>query len=665
MKKIILVILIIFFARINYSEDIKTSSPDNNIEILFKLNEKGEPLYSISYDGNVFLNWSKLGLNFKDSGMLNSGFTITSVGRNIIDETFRIFSGKSKYSRNYCNETRVSLEEKNSPFRKLDVYLRAYNDGAAFRYGIPQQPEINSFEISTEETYYNFAGDYRCWAMKKNQLKHSYEGEYKPYKLSTINNTPGDTASLFPYITLPITIQINEGLFISVSEANITNYPGMHLVKSSGVSLKSKLAPDINNSDISVSGKTPAVSPWRLFIIGNSPGKLIESNLIMNLNYPNKINDAGDWIKPGKNIWSWWTGDRGFDPAFGYRILSTETIKYYIDFAASNNIQYVTLDGGWYGWFDASKMDAVHDITKTLPELNLPLAADYANSKGIGLILWVVWYELERQMTEALDYYQSIGIKGIKVDFMDRDDQYMTDFYRKVAEECAARKMVVNFHGSYKPDGLSRTYPNLLAYESVLGNEYAKWDNAFPNPKHNVMLAYTRLIAGPMDYTPGSMTNSTRESFSVNSTYPMTKGTRTQQMAMTVVYECGILSLCESPKIYEKLPEFDFIKKVPAAWDSTIVLDGKIGEYIIIARKKDDYWFIGAMTDQNSRDIMLDLSFLENFNYEADIYSDAGDADTDPTHVSISKQKVNAADKLQFRLAKGGGLALFIKKVNG
>lgn len=663
MMKISIIVLFLLINVKLYTNEIRIISPDNNIEILFKLNEKGEPLYSISYNGTRFLNWSPLGLNFKGSGMLNSGLKLTSIGRNIVDETYRIYSGKSKYSRNYCNETRISLEEKKTPSRKIDIYFRAYNDGAAFRYGIPQQLNINEFIISTEETYFNFAGNYECWAMKKDRLSHSYEGEYRRYKLSNINNTPGDSTSYFPFITLPLTMKMSEDMYVSISEANITNYPGMHLIKSDGLTLKSKLSPDINNIDISVSGKTPAVSPWRLFIIGDKPGKLIESNLIMNLNEPCKITDAGEWIKPGKSTWSWWAEDRGFDPAFGYQILSTKTVKYYIDFAASNSFQYVTLDGGWYGWFSEINIKNVHDITKTLPELDLPAVAAYANSKGIGLILWVVWFDLERQMTEALDYYQSLGIKGIKMDFMDRDDQYMTDFYRKVADECAKRKMIVNFHGSYKPDGLSRTYPNLLTYEGVLGNEYAKWITGLPNPKLNVTLPFTRMIAGPMDYTPGSMSNSTEAGFTGQWKNPMTIGTRTQQLAMTVVYESGILSLCESPKIYESLPEFEFLKKVPATWDSTIVLDGKIGEYIIVTRKKDDDWFIGAMTNQNSRDINIDLSFLDNLNYEGDIYADAPDADTNPTKVKIMKQGLKRGDKLKFRLAKGGGLAMLIKKV--
>ncbi|MEO8513493.1 MAG: glycoside hydrolase family 97 protein [Ignavibacteria bacterium] len=665
MSKILILILGLVFIGNIHSEEIKTTSPDNSIVISFKLSENGEPLYSINYNGVQFLNWSKLGLNFKGSGMLASDLKLVTIARNTVDETYRVYSGKSKYSRNYCNETLISLEEKKSPARKIDIYFRAFNDGAAFRYGIPEQQNINSFEISTEETYFNFEGDYQCWAMKKNSFRHSYEGEYKPYKLSAINNTPGDTTSNFPYITLPLTFKMSDNLFVSLSEANITNYPGTVLLKSDGNTLKSKLSPEIANNDISVRGETPAVSPWRLFIIGSRPGKLIESNLVMNLNEPCKIDDASDWIKPGKSTWSWWAEDRGFDPNFGYQILSTKTVKYYVDFASSNSLQYVILDGGWYGWFDASKDDAVHDLTKTLPELNLPEAAAYANSKGIGLILWVVWYEIERQMTQALDYFQSLGIKGLKIDFMDRDDQYMTDFYRKIAEECAARKMVIDFHGAYKPDGLSRTYPNILTYEGVLGNEYARWDKLFPNPQHNVTIPFTRMVAGPMDYTPGSMVNSTKENYIGQWKYPMTMGTRSQQLAMTVVYESGLVTLCDSPKLYEALPEFEFLKKVPAAWDSTIVLDGKIGEYIIIARKKDKDWFIGAMTNQNSRDINIDLSFLENSNYEAYIYSDAPDADLKPSNVKISKQVLNKGDSMNIRLAKGGGLAVFLKKKSG
>lgn len=663
MKILLILFLFTFIGIASIFSQYSVESPDGNITISFRLNSDLEPQYSITYKAQNFLKWSNLGLNFKGSGELNSGFKITTVENNSIDETFRIYSGKSAYSRNYCNEIKISIEEKNSPNRKLDIYLRAYNDGAAFRYGIPTQNDLNQFIISTEDTYFNFAGNYECWAMKKERFRHSYEGEYKEYRLSNIDNKPGDSTSYFPYITLPLTMKIKEDLYVCVSEANITNYPGMNLVKTSGNTLMTKLAPDTDNIDISVRGSTPALSPWRLFIIGEKAGDLIESNLIMNLNDPNKIPDAESWIKPGKSTWSWWAEDRGFAPDFGYQILSTKTVKYYIDFAAANNFQYVTLDGGWYGWFDASTDMSFRDLTKTLPELDLAEVTNYAANNGIGIILWVVWSDLEKQMGTALDYYRSLGIKGIKMDFMDRDDQYMTSYYRQVAEECALRKMIVVFHGSYKPDGLSRTYPNILTYEGVLGNEYTRWSNSLPNPDHNVTIAFTRLIAGPMDYTPGSFTNTNEQSSTGKWKHPVTKSTRSQQLAMSIIYESGIQALCESPKIYEQFAEFELFRQLPGTWDSTIVIDGKIGEYIIIARKYKDKWFIGGLTNSQQREITFGLGFLGSSKFDAVIYSDASDGNTNPEKVVITKLNAGSGNKLALKMAMGGGFAVMLTKI--
>lgn len=660
--KLLLIFLFFLYSTVGCAEDIVTASPDDVVKISFRLGNNAQAQYMVTYGSTSFLKWSNLGLKFKDSDLLGGNLKVISVERNPVDDTYTIISGKSKYGRDYCNETKITLEEKSAPGRKLELYFRAYNDGAAFRYGIPQQAGMNEFILQTEETYFNFAGDYKCWAMKKDRFRHSYEGEYIDYKLSNLFSKPGDSLMNFQYITLPLTIEANNNLYLSMSEAAITDYAGMYLVKGNGsLGLKSKLSPDTVQKSISVRGKTPFVTPWRLFIIGNKPGRLIESNLIMNLNEPSKIANT-DWIKPGRSTWSWWAEGRGFDPSFGYQILANNTVKYYIDYAARNSIEYVTLDGGWYGWFDATKDDAVHDVTKSLPELDLPAMAQYSASKNVGLILWVVWYELERQFEQALDYYQSLGIKGVKVDFMDRDDWYMVDFYHRIARECAERKMFVTYHGAYKPDGLSRTYPNILTYEGVLGNEYARWITGLPHPDYTIMLPFTRMIAGPMDYTPGSMTNSTEAAYIGRWLMPMTKGTRTQQMAMTVVFETGILSLCESPVIYEKLPEFNFIKQVPAKWDSTIVLDSKIGDYIVIARKNGSNWFIGGMTDWNSRNVNVDFSFLENGQYECGIYADADDADVNPGNVKITNITVDNSFNSSFRLAKGGGLAIILKK---
>lgn len=660
MKKFKIILLIAVFTNVVNSNQINTVSPDGNITISFRINSKSQAEYSVMYKNYTFIKWSKLGLNFISSGYLGNNLSIASIYKSEIDETYKIYSGKSKFARNYCNETKISLVENNSPFRKLDLYFRAYNDGTALRYGIPEQENFSYFELSAEETFFNFADDYNCWALKKNRFRHSYEGEYMKYNISNIDNKPNDSASFFKYITLPVTFMANENLFFSISEANITDYAGMYLVKQNGLTFKSKLSPDTIYNKISVRAKTPAYSPWRVFLISNSPAGLIESNLLLNLNEPCKIDDAEQWIKPGKSVWSWWAEDRGFSADFNYQILSTNTVKYYIDFANNNNFDYVILDGGWYGWFDANRDDAVHDITKSLPELNLNEVTMYAESKGVGLILWVLWYELERQLYEALDYYQSLGIKGIKMDFMDRDDQYMTGFYRKVAEECAKRKMFVMFHGAYKPDGLARTYPNILTYEAVLGNEYARWDGKLPNPDHNVKLAFTRLIAGPMDYTPGSFTNVSDENFIPSWKNPMTRGTRTHQMALCVVYESGILTLCESPKIYESYPEFDFLKKIPPTWDSTIFIDGNIAEYIIIARKHNDKWFVGGINSNYTREVIFNLSFLESGKYNSVIYSDT---EQNPEKVIITSKELSNLNKLKIKMTKGGGFAAIFEKI--
>lgn len=659
MKILISIALFIFAPFLLCAETIDTYSPDNNIKISCRTDDNGTAQYMLTAGNTVILSWSGLGLRFKDGGLLNTNLNVLSVEKNLLDETYSIIAGKSKYGRDYCNETKLTLEERSGAKRKIELWFRAYNDGAAFRYGIPKQQAISSFSLVSEETFYNFTSDDICWAMKKGGFKHSYEGEYKKSMLSDLKDSPSNPGYL---VTLPLTVEINPKLFVVFSEAAITDYAGMYLVKdANSLSLKSMLSPLPENNGISVTGTAPMVTPWRTFIISTTAGGLIESNLILSLNRPNSIQDVS-WIKPGKSLWSWWASDRGFDASFGYNIISTNTIKYHIDFAAANNIEYYTIDGGWYGWFDASKEDVVLDITKAQADLDLEGITGYANSKGVGLFLWLAWHHLDKQMEAALNYYQRIGIKGIKIDFMDRDDEYMVEFYNRTARECAKRNLLINFHGSYKPDGIERTYPNILTREGVMGNEYAKWDSTFPNPVHNVTIPFTRMIAGSMDYTPGSMVNSTKAAYRPVNNYPMTMGTRAQQLAMLVVYQSGMVTLCESPKIYEQLPEFNFIKQVPAAWDSTIVPEGKIGDYIIIARKKDNDWYLGAMTNWNSREIVINTLFLESGEYEYSAFADGSDADTNPQNVSITTGIVTGSSVLKFRLAKGGGLAMVFRK---
>jgi alpha-glucosidase len=662
MKKYI-IIFVVFFLGLSAvrSEEISTKSPDGNIEIVFTLTAAGEPQYKVISNGVTFVNWSRLGLNLKDGGLISGGMAVNNTERKTIDETYPLYSGKSANARNYCNETMVSLQETGGKKRKLDLYFRAYNDGAGFRYALPRQQEINEFIISSEETTFNFAGNYDCWAMKKEKMNHSYEGEYLPYQLNKISGDPADPLKSYPYITLPLTIKASNDLYICLTEAAITDYAGMHLTVNGPASFKGKLSPYPDDNSIAVKGKTPAVTPWRVFVIGQKPGDLVQSNLVLNLNEPSKIPDAAGWIKPGKSLWSWWSLDRGFDPSFGFQMVGSNTTKYYIDFAAANSLDYVLLDAGWYGWLHLEKGYVHHDPKKTLPELDLPATSSYAKSKNIGLILWVQWTDIDKEMDQWLDYFQTLEIKGVKVDFMDRDDQYMVDFYHRLAIACAERKIFVMFHGAYKPDGLTRTYPNLLTYEGVLGTEYAKWSD-LPAPQHNATIPFTRMIAGPMDYTPGSMTNSTKEKYAANMTRPMTLGTRAQQLAMIVVYESGIQTLCESPKIYENLPEFEFYRQSPASWDTTIVLDGEIGKYIVVARRKNDTWFIGAMSNWEGRALQVDLGFLGSGKYSAEIYADGPNADVNAEEVSITRTSVTPSETLSLRLAKGGGAGIILRR---
>lgn len=301
-----------------------------------------------------------------------------------------------------------------------------------------------------------------------------------------------------------------------------------------------------------------------------------------------------------------------------------------------------------------------NDLTKSVPAIDLPALAAYANSKGVGLFVWSLWFFVRDQMDEAFAYYEKIGVKGVKIDFMERDDQAMVKFYHDVLQKAAEHKLLINFHGAYKPDGITRTYPNLITREGVLGNEYAKGVKDLPNPDYDVTLPFTRMVAGPMDYTPGSMRNSYSNEVPNNNS-PVTLGTRAQQLAMFVVFESPLQTLCDAPPVYEKSDGFDFIKTVPASWDSTIVLDGRIGEYIIIARKSGNDWYIGALTGWQQRDIEIPLSFLDNRSYSADIYSDAENTDKNPESISHTNLNTDKSKKLNIHLAPAGGAAIHLK----
>ncbi len=353
------------------------------------------------------------------------------------------------------------------------------------------------------------------------------------------------------------------------------------------------------------------------------------------------------WIKPGKVAWDWWNAHNVYDVDFKAGI-NTQTYKYYIDFAAKYGIEYIILDEGWY---------KLGNLLEVVPEINMEELIAYAKQKNVGIILWVIWKTLDDQLETALNQFAKWGVKGIKVDFMQRSDQLLIDYYHKISREAAKRKMLVDFHGDQKPATMTRTWPNLISTEGVKGLEWSKW-SAETEPEHNVTLPFTRMFLGPMDYTPGAMLNAPKTSFAPIFNHPMSLGTRCHQLAMYIVYESPLQMLADSPSNYLREPQvMDFLAPVPTQWDETKVLDGRIAEFVVVARRNDRDWYIGGMTNWTSRELEIDLSFLPQGNFSMEAFQDGANADRYGSDYKVTKSQVNHTTKLKVTLAPGGGWA--------
>jgi alpha-glucosidase len=422
--------------------------------------------------------------------------------------------------------------------------------------------------------------------------------------------------------------------------------------------LSARLAPHIDDAGVSVVVKTPAPSPWRVLMIADGPGRLIESQIVNNLNPPPAFADTS-WIKPGKASWDWWSGPYDENVAFKPG-KNTATAKHYIDFSAQAGFEYFMLDGGWAARANGNVLNSGSDITKATADIDMPELLAYAKSKNVKIWLWSHWTDIDRQIDDAFPLYEKWGVAGVKIDFMDRDDQWMVDFYHRVARKAAEHHLMVDFHGAYKPDGLGRTYPNVLTREGVLGLEYNKW-SARVTPDHNVMLAFTRLLAGPMDYTPGGFHNATPAEFVARNQQPMVMGTRAHQTALFVVYESPFEMVSDYPEAYQGQKELAFLSKVPASWDETRVLNAKVGDYITIGRRHGREWYIGSITGSHAVELDIPLEFLPQGDFVAEIYSDAKDAGESPTHTVLETKTVNRTMRLKAAMVSGGGQAIRIR----
>jgi alpha-glucosidase len=649
-----LLLLLVSAVDVRAAEALKVASPDGKLEISFALKSNPQPYlpgerayYRVAYRGVPILTDSPLGLDFEGAAPLDHDFEIAGTDLHSGDTTWTNAFGALRNVPDHYNQLTVSLQEKQSPGRRVDLIFRAYNEGAAFRYFLPQQATLEKFTLMAENTGFYFARDASAFALNLGRFNTNNEGEYRRTSLNQIK-----PASI---INLPLLVEIPGGPWVGLLEADLTDYAGMYVGGVAGFenALVSRLSPGPTRMDQVVVGSTPKASPWRVLLINDRPGGLIESNyLILDLNAPSAIEDTS-WIEPGKAAWDWWSGSFARNVSFKPG-MNTATMEHYIDFAAAHHLQYMLVDAGWYPAKDYTHPES---ILTYVPEVNIPEIIAYAKQKDVKVLLWVYWGALDKQMDEALDLYAKWGAAGIKVDFMDRDDQQMVNFYERVVRKAAERHLVVDFHGAYKPTGLRRTYPNLLTREGVMGMEYSKWSDRV-TPEHDVTLPFTRMLAGPMDYTPGCFNNATREQFKPRMIEPMCQGTRAHQLAMYVVYLSPLVMLSDYPESYDNKPGMEFLEKVPTIWDETKVLNGEPAQYVTIARRHGDNWYLGAMTNWDARDLDVPLSFLGPYEYEVKVYADGANADKDATSLAISTRRVKAGDKLTLHLAPGGGAAV-------
>ncbi len=578
-----------------------------------------------------------------------------------MDRTDRVFPGKTSVLRERFEEAVVALEETSAPRRRIDVVVRAYEDGVAFRYGFPASQDREDLRIAEERTLFAFRGDPRAYALPLDGFTTSHENYYSVGPLKE--------AHRLPLIGLPLLLEFSEefsgesagGIWAAVTEADLTDYAGLYLKADPQAPgrLEARLSPQPGRAGVKVEARAPHVSPWRVVMVADSPARLLESNLVLALNDPCAIADTS-WIWPGKSTFPWWNGyevgSAGFQGG-----LNTATMLHYIDFCEEQGIPYHSLDGfdtAWYGGPIVPYEGA--DITKSVPAIDLPQVIAYARRKGVRLRFWMHWEAAKRHMDRAFPIYEEWGIEGVMIDFLDRDDQEMVRFVHQLVKKAADHRLTVTLHGIHKPTGIRRTYPNLLVHEGVLNLEYDKWSKTGSSPEHELLVPFTRMLAGPLDYHQGGFRSVRPRDFAPRNVAPIVMGTRARMLAMYVVYEDPMPMMVDFPEAYRAQPGLSFVVRVPTVWDETRVLAARVGDSIAIARRRGGEWYAGAMTDGEAREVDLRLAFLGPGDHVAEIYSDPSDPKAPATALIEERSIVDAATVIRARLAPAGGHAMRI-----
>jgi glucan 1,4-alpha-glucosidase len=666
------------------------------VKLTFMLDKKGTPVYSVSFDQKAIIQPSELGLIFVNDDSLNSNFQITASEKKPVDETWKPVWGEVAEIRNQYEQVTVHLKQ-NATNRLLDIVFRVFADGVGFRYEFPQQPGLTYFIVTSELTQFNLPGDHKTFWIPGDYDSNEYP--YTTSKISEIDNkelvdkSTAIAVRVAPdryAVQTPLMMKSADGLYINIHEAALINYPAMQLhVDRSTYKLSCSLVPDALGNKAYL--RAPCHTPWRTIVVSDKAADILTSKLILNLNEPSKITGTS-WITPMKFVGVWWemqTGKGGWnyaDNAYatdakgqlipnGKHSANTANVKRYIDFAAKNGIKGVLVEGwntGWEDWFGNWK-ENVFDFVTPYPDFDVKAIEDYAAQNGVQMIMHNETSgsatNYERQMDTAFRFMKKFGYQAVKTGYVGKiiprgehhDGQWMVNHYERVANKAALYNVMVDMHEPVRPTGLQRTYPNWMACEAARGNEF----NAFSDgnaPEHETILPFTRLMGGPMDYTPGIFK---LRNYSTNASRRV-HTTLAKQLALYVTLYSPLQMAADIPENYEAhMDAFQFIKDVPVDWDDTKILAAEPGDFVVIARKEkgSNKWYIGAITDENKRDIMTDLSFLnKGQKYVATIYADADNANwqQNPEAYSIKKIVVDNTTHLSLKLAAGGGAAISI-----
>ncbi len=659
--KIFSLILVSLTPLAMFAAEYQVAAPDGELKVI--VSDAGGLNYRVEVDGKTVLTNSPLGLEFKDGTKLGPAATITKSATKRHNGEWKNPFGNRRSVRDQWRELRLTLQENGSAQRTFGLIMRAYDDGVAFRYDLPEHSGLGQFVLTNEITEFRFAEDYRCWG---GQQSESAEIHYPETKLSAIpQGKPGRPHQS----VLPLLVETPAGYF-AIAESDLLDWSGLSLAGTGAARVKAVLDGRSDGNGLVVSA-VPRVSPWRVLIFGRTAAELAGSDLIATLATPSRLKDIS-WIKPGACAWdAWWTGVNPYDP--NHKAVeargTTPSHKEYVDLAAEMGWPYQLMDWYWYEGM-TSYQKSLHslpnekrgDFRKPVPEVNIPELMAYAKSKNVRLLIWAHSLDVETFGVEAaLKHFAELGFAGVKVDFLNSQSQETLQWCEKVLATAAKYRLLVNFHGTFKPAGLARTYPNFITQEGVMGNEYNKFGEVHSTPQHEVTLPFTRALLGPMDFTPGGFLNRAPKDFKVGAPAEV-MGTRAHELALPVVYPSPLTVFCDSPQHYRGQPGIEFLRGMPTVWDETVVLSGEVGKSIVIARRSGERWYLAAMNGGQPAQLQTPLKFLGKGKWTKRSFADNPES-SDYQVVVETTRGVDAKTILPLSLAADGGFTAIISPV--